>query len=929
MSEPLTARIDRQGAVTELSPGLAARLGLDDGPLNATGLASLLQLPEPEGLAIAVYDADRGSQSSLRFTWPDGMPAQLRLFPLASAGDGDFLAWIEGAEGSPDKDLLAILERIMGISGDDFFCALALELAASFQILNVVVGRALDPDATRIRTVAFVRDGEVVDNLEYETANTPCGTSIRDGFYFCPEEVQQAFPEDLDLGLMDAHSYLGYAVKGPDGKTLGQICLLHDEPLSQVGTAKAVLSLCASRAAAEFRREEELNLRHQLLSRVQDYARNIPGWVYSLLRKNDGTFRYLFSNQGAHSLFGPKTAERLLQDPASYSSFLHPQDREHYVNVFIPQREDGEPYEWDYRVRHDDGGYRWMRSIGQTRQEERGLVIHGLLLDLEKQKELEHQRNELTQQLTHLVEAVPDAIMLKDSEGRLRIVNQQGMTLMRLHQLRWQGRTYQELAEMVPELKADYLEGARQDQNAWNRRAQLTYTELLPVPGVDRAHTFIVSKIPLFEEDGSHLGLVTVIRDVTESLDADRRRRSLEAQAHRVSKLETVGRMAEAVAHKFENLLTAVIGYSDLLLPLAQELPQPQRLESGLGKIHSAAHRASELARDLLAFGLRRPDGVGSVEIHPLMAELEAVLGALAGSEIKIRLDIEEQDSELAIRREDLADTLLHLVTNARDAMPAGGVIKIRGHQLRLSEEQAQRRPPLKPGNWYRLDVVDQGVGMDKRVLEKIFDPYYSTHADGQRQGLGLALVQGHATRVGGSVEIESQLGQGTRVRLWLPLAIQKEHTSKASPTPTILLVEDEPLLLDLARRTLEACGYQVHCAADLAEGRRHLDEFGASLDLLIADVLLPDGTGVELAEALRGVNPSTSVLLASGLPQDVLAAQGVTLPAGAELLLKPYRPTQFLAIVAELLNRGQAGLGAQGAYTSVSDPDESSHQSL
>ena len=384
-------------------------------------------------------------------------------------------------------------------------------------------------------------------------------------------------------------------------------------------------------------------------------------------------------------------------------------------------------------------------------------------------------------------------------------------------------------------------------------------------------------------------------------------RKALEAQLRQTQKVEAIGKLAGGVAHDFNNLLTVIIGRCQLVLG---RLEPNSPLRRHVNLIDQTAVRAGRLTRQLLAFSRKQI-------LQPTVLELDVLVGAmtemfrrLIGEDIELITVPGQALGHVQADPAQLEQVILNLVVNARDAMPRGGRLILETANVELDETYARRHVGARPGSYVMLAVTDTGVGMDAATQSHLFEPFFTTKGPGQGTGLGLATVYGIVKQSGGSVWVYSELGRGTTVKVYLPRvpdAVSPRAPAPAAAEPprgreTVLLVEDDESVRNLAREILEARGYTVleagHGADALLRGEGH----PGLIHLLVTDVVMPAMSGRELAERLTAVRPAMRVLYMSGYTDDAIVNQGVLEP-GMALLQKPFTPDALAWKVREVLD--------------------------
>ena len=399
----------------------------------------------------------------------------------------------------------------------------------------------------------------------------------------------------------------------------------------------------------------------------------------------------------------------------------------------------------------------------------------------------------------------------------------------------------------------------------------------------------------LLKESGIH-ALVVHFKDLTESL-------ALQEQLHQAQKMDAIGRLAGGVAHDFNNLLTAIVGNAELL---RDQLDPKSAAALDLAEIEKAAQRAAGLTSQLLAFSRRQVLQPKVMDLDAVIAGVQRMLQRLIGEDVRLVFTL-CGDTWVRADRSQMEQVLVNLVVNARDAMPTGGAITVTTEVHELAEVQAQR-VGVAPGAWVVLTVTDTGHGMDEATQARVFEPFFTTRKEGT--GLGLSTVYGVIRQSGGLIAVESEPGQGTTFTVHLPLVDAPEEVpeshdearSAAGGTETILLVEDEPSVRDLASKFLRRQGYRVLEARDGTSALKEIARHAGPIDLLLTDVVMPDFSGPEVARRVREGRPSTKVLYMSGYTDDAMLQHGV-LRQETPFLQKPFNAKELAAKVREVLD--------------------------
>jgi CheY-like chemotaxis protein len=390
---------------------------------------------------------------------------------------------------------------------------------------------------------------------------------------------------------------------------------------------------------------------------------------------------------------------------------------------------------------------------------------------------------------------------------------------------------------------------------------------------------------------------VGTIQDVTEQRAAQEQSRKTEEQLRQAQKMEAVGRLAGGVAHDFNNLLGVITGYAQML---GRELGEAHPGHKRLAQIERAAARASELTRRLLAFSRAQPAEPRPIDLAALVADMEPMLRRMIGEDVSLVVASEAHIWSVRADPGQIEQAIMNLVVNARDAMPRGGRITITTRNLDSGPHDD--KPAIE------LQVSDTGEGMSPEVRARVFEPFFTTKESGKGTGLGLPMAYAAVGQAGGSMEVTSEPGAGATFRILLPrcespasvLAAPASALETAGGHETILLVEDDPALREMVREILEASGYRVLEADGPAQADARSAAEASAIDLVLSDVVLPEGGGQQVLDALRQRRPAIRALFMSGYCDETLGPRGVA--AGSRILSKPFSTQTLLRAVRESL---------------------------
>ena len=416
-----------------------------------------------------------------------------------------------------------------------------------------------------------------------------------------------------------------------------------------------------------------------------------------------------------------------------------------------------------------------------------------------------------------------------------------------------------------------------------------------------------ISGSPL-HNNGKIVGSISVARDITERKQAEEEKLSLQEQLRQSQKMEAIGQLAGGVAHDFNNLLTVIKGYSQLSL---LDLKENDPLWEDIQEIQKATQRATDLTRQLLAFSRRQVLDLKVLNLNVLLKDLDKMLRRIIGEDIELVTLLTEDLGKVKIDPNQIEQVIFNLAVNARDAMPSGGKLTIETADVELDEEYARVHVGVTPGRYVSLSVSDTGIGMTREVKEKVFDPFFTTKEKGKGTGLGLSMVYGIVKQSNGNIMVYSEPHRGTTFRIYLPrteeeadiLGDREEKDFPPRGSETVLLVEDDELVRNLANRLLEQQGYRVLKASNgqeaLLVAKEHV---GETIHLLLADIVMPQMGGKELADWLKISRPNVKVLYTSGYSDDAIVHHGVLDP-GTHFLQKPFSLKTLSQKVREVLD--------------------------
>jgi len=507
------------------------------------------------------------------------------------------------------------------------------------------------------------------------------------------------------------------------------------------------------------------------------------------------------------------------------------------------------------------------------------------------------ERKQREKEYLDLINGMNDSVFVISLKGKFLTVNETAVKVL--------GYSRQELLDMGPADIDAFLSageiGRRVKEMKMDAR-QVFETEHRTKKG--RIITVEISSSLVSYRGGP--AILSIARDITDRKRAEKERAKLQAQLMHAQKMESVGRLAGGVAHDFNNMLTVIIGHTDFVLV---NLDKSHSLYSQLKEIRKAAQRSSDLTSRLLAFARKQTIAPKVMGLNETLEGMLKMLQRLIGEDIDLRWLPAQNLWPVKMDSSQIDQILANLCSNARDAIKDVGEITIETHNVTLDENYCAVRAGFLPGDYVLLEVSDDGCGMDKEILSHIFEPFFTTKEVGKGTGLGLPTVYGIVKQNKGFINVYSERGEGTTVKIYLPRHAEKvEQTGEGAESEpvtlqqeTVLLVEDEPMVLKMGKIMLERLGYDVLSAGSTAEAMKLAREYKEKIHLLMTDVVMPEMNGRQLAVQLRERHPGMKNLFMSGYTANVIAHHGV-LDKGMNFIQKPFSLHELALKVREAL---------------------------
>jgi len=774
-------------------------------------------------------------------------------------------------------------------TGEALFRALARQTSEATGATYTLLGELRPNSANTIRTLAALKHGEIIPNFEYDLQHTPCENVLGKQLCHYPSGVARSFPQDQLLREMGVDAYMGTPLFASSGEPLGLFAILGERPFRNPDLAKSFLQICASRAATELER-----LRAEEALRVSEET-------FSLAFKQSPNVVILGRVEGKHYIRVAEVNDAAVEFYGSRETLIGKTGIE--LNVWADSR-DREEF-WKELRDHGKVTDREM-SLRRKSGEERTLLVSADLFRVRGEPWLLLTGHDITferaarealfvseAKYRDLFENANDFIFTANTAGNFISINKTVQKLCALSLVEALSSKVTDI--LTPESATEY----QQRVSLLLRTLQPTTCEVTLGRRVAGAPILELALRPILEN-----GMVMAVQGIGRNI---MERRMLEKKFLQSQRMEAVGTLAAGIAHDFNNLLTVITGYAQLA---KEKVEQGGSLSGDLEEIQQASRRAASLTNQLLSFTRKQVSQRVATSLNESVKGMEKMLKRVIGEDVELETKLDPATAPIWSDPTQIDQIIMNLAANARDAMPSGGTIRFVTSNLKL--DTYNERLNLKQGDYAVLMIEDTGVGMDQATMSRIFEPFFTTKAVGKGTGLGLATAYGIVQQAGGQIAVASEPGRGTIFTLYFPTTdrqgtnhsgVQIEASVRGSET--ILLVEDDSALRSLAARILESAGYTVYSASGVEQAERMLGEIGGQIDLVVTDVVMPDGGGSSLVSRVASSRPGTKMLFMSGytdgkVPEEYLIGDHPS------FLAKPFHPAQLAKKVREVLDSKQ-----------------------
>lgn len=647
------------------------------------------------------------------------------------------------------------------------------------------------------------------------------------------------------------------------------------------------------------RKNAELELRE---SRRQYAALlgNLPGMVYRCL--NDPHWTMEIVSEGGRALTGYEPDDLIGNRTVSFNDMIHPHHRETVRAQWQACLQEKQQFSAEYEIITRQGEHKWVWELGGGVYDETGRVIalEGFVTDITSLKQARVER----ERLMTAIEQSQDSVIITDAQGIIQYVNPAFSRIA--------GYARQEMIGQQPDLlKSGQQESAYFDA-MWRhlQSGQPWEGSFINRAKDGRLYTEMASISPVVDEAGRITNYVAVSRDITQELEEAKERESLQAQLQQAQKMESFGRLAGGVAHDFNNMLQAILGYAELAL---EQVAPDQPVYGDLTEIQKVAQRSAALTQQLQLFARRQTLARELLELNDTISGLLPMFHHLAGADIEVIWQPQKDLPPVRIEVSQVDQLATNLFINARDALSGSGQIVIKTQHRTVTNIIHSLHGDITPGDYVVLSVADDGCGIPPDVLPHIFEPFFTTKKAGQGVGLGLATVYGIVQQSRGVIHMQSQVGKGTTLQVYLPSQTrgnQPPATNAATREPipsspnqeTILMVDDVATLLATTRRMLESLQYRVLATTSPTEALQLLKDHAGQIDLLLVDVMMPETSGPKLVRQALAKYPQLKYLYMSGFPADLITEEGMPEDT-PNFIAKPFTRSEIAQKIRAILN--------------------------
>lgn len=787
------------------------------------------------------------------------------------------------------KAIQDMVVGIAGLSSENFFKNFLIEISRIYGAKYVIFSELNNDVPLTATTISMICDNQVIPNFSYAIKDTPCELLRKKHLCNYPANACELFPNDEWLNNYSIQSYLGVSIKDPDNNIIGFLSVMDDKPMNEDNYFIEVLDVFAARISNELREQESQMALKTALEKLDFHISNTPLGVIEW----DAQSKVTKWNKAAEKIFGFKLEHFKNKNP---------------IDVLVPKQYIKEVKELSQQLLNNQGGrYSLNKNLTFDGEEilcewyntpllnSRGDVIGvaSLVNDVTAEHNALNALYNKENEQREIFNALYDAVLIVDVNGNILNANN---TVNSLFDYTSEELIGKNIETLIPENQTNthitnsityYLKEHSNITSAGSDlEGQRKSGEHFPIH---------VSLATLPNNSDTSPKVIITCHDLTEF-------RKQQETLKQSQKMDALGNLTGGIAHDFNNLLGIMNGYSELL---ASQLSENSKQLKYAQHIQKAAQRGAKLTRKLLSFASKNVVETEQVDINEILFDDFEMLQKTITPRINLTYSLYDGLPVTQIDKGELEDCILNLSINAMHAIPKHGEITITTSLVHVNDKIAKRNQ-VKTGEYIQLSVTDDGVGMDKETQQKAMEPFFTTKGN-TGTGLGLSQVYGFADRSQGCLQIDSAVGKGTTVSLFLPVVNQTKKTTlietyvdkAVDQNRTILIVDDEPSLVDLSNTILTHAGYHVLTAYSAKEALKQLES--STVDAILCDIIMPIMDGIELASIVKELYPHIKILFVSGYHENDAEKEQHTLIKN--LLKKPYNSQELLHQLAKLLN--------------------------
>ena len=794
---------------------------------------------------------------------------------------------------------------ISAVTGPGVFAEIVRHLAETLDADLVFFSTPKADCPGRLETLAVWCDGRLMEPMEYELAGSPCEHVVGQSFRYIPADLTRRFPGEALLIELGMDSYAGYPLFDSTGKAIGLLAVLRRGPLPNPDFTEAMLRIFSVRATTELERLSAETARRQSES---SYRAIFEASEDAIFVHDFDTGAIVDVNPKACALYGYTCEEMWRLNVGDLSSGVPPYTLEEAVR-WIERAKTVGPVQIEWHRRNKDGSLHWdevrikRATIGGMQR------ILAFTREITQRKEREEALRKSEDRLRAVVEAALDCIIGMDAEGRVIEFNPAAERCFGYRRAEVLGRSLADA--IIPER---YRAAHQRGLTHHLATGQGPYLgQRIEVNALRADGSEFPAELAIAVAQGPE-GLIYIgyLRDIGERRQAEAERARLETQLRQAQKMEAIGHLTGGFAHDFNNILTSIMGYVVLVMERVERLGDA-KLTRYLERTHQSGQRARALIQQMLTFSRGQRGEPRSLALAPVVEEAVKLLGASLPSSIEIHTELASALPPALLDPVQVEQVVMNLCLNARDAMVGKGTLRL---GLRLVEEGSAVCASCRKGvsgRFVELTVADTGPGIAPEVLERMFEPFYTTKEVGKGSGMGLSMVHGIVHEHGGHLLVETTPGTGTVFRvLFPPLVAPTEPAGADGAAPAnaaeqrglrgrVLLVDDEPTVAEFMQDLLEEWGLTVAAFTSSPEARDAFAREPSTFDLAVLDQTMPRLTGLELAQILLQRRPDLPVILYTGY-QEAFTAEQVRALGIRALVRKPVDVAEFHPLVESLL---------------------------